>query len=93
MICYIIHFPKLELLEPSVLIFNRNCNILSRIGLLTQLAERGANNAKLVSSILTQAYIFFDRQQIFNNDLEKTELYIYTILGRIFSIILVSPAQ
>ena len=80
MICYIINFPKLELLEPSLLIFNRNCKILSRIGLLTQLAERGANNAKLVSSILTQAYnFFFDRQQISNNDLEKTELYLHDI--------------
>ena len=79
MICYIINFPKLELLEPSLLIFNRNCKIFSRIGLLTQLAERCAKNAKLVSSILTQAYIFFDRQQIFNNDLEKTELYLHDI--------------
>ena len=49
-------------------IFYRNCKNLSRIGLLAQLAERGANNAKVVSSILTQAKIFLKHHQMFNND-------------------------
>ena len=45
-----------------------------RNGLLAQSAERGANNAKVVSSILTQANLFVQRHQIFKNILENVEL-------------------
>ena len=48
--------------------------MLLRNGLLAQSAERGANNAKVVSSILTQANLFVQRHQIFKNILENVEL-------------------
>ena len=39
------------------------------------LAERGANNAKVVSSILTQANNNFQLPQIFINNIDEVELY------------------
>ena len=48
--------------------------MLLRNGLLAQSAERGANNAKVVSSILTQANLFVQRHKIFKNILENVEL-------------------
>ena len=46
-----------------------------RNGLLAQSTERGANNAKVVSSILTQANLFYRDIKYYNNILENVVLF------------------
>ena len=61
--------------------------MLLRFGLLIQLAGRPDNNAKVVSSILTQDILFFQRLQIFNDNLDNQN-YFYMIFSVIFGITL-----
>ena len=65
-----------------------------RFGLLAQLAERGANNAKVVSSILTQAKLLISqRQQIFNNDLQNMQVFLHDTVGHFQNVSLFFPEQ